>query len=302
MKKFEPGVVSIGKRNPNYFKKNRAHFDEVEMKVIEDQSARTSALKTGLVDMMTDVDLKTVHLLKRMPNLNILRVPGTFHNTMPMCTDKSPYSNNHVRLALKYAVPREKMVETLLRGYGSPGNDHPIARIQKYYAKDLPQRKFDPDKAKYHLKKAGMEGYTFKLFATDLGGFLDQAILYKEYAAKAGVNIDVVKKPADGYWDSVWLKEPFVMCYWNGRTTVDWMFSTAYSGDAKWNDAHWHNPRFNKLLKEGRAEPYFECQKICRHRSSEQKCEQTGAIPADPPATIRAGESEVDVPPGWRVK
>jgi len=36
------------------------------------------------------------------------------------------------------------------------GNDHPIASIQKYYAAELPQREYDPEKAKYHIKKAGM--------------------------------------------------------------------------------------------------------------------------------------------------
>ena len=99
---------------------------------------------------------------------------------------------------------------------------------------------------------------------------IDQAVLYKEHAAKAGINIDVIKKPADGYWEVVWLKEPWVMCDWNGRTTVDWMFSTAYSGDAKWNDTHFKHEHFDKLLKEARAEldekkraeMYFETQKI----------------------------------------
>jgi peptide/nickel transport system substrate-binding protein len=269
--KFEPGIVSVGKRNPNFFKEGRAHFDEVEMLVIADESARTNALKTGAIDMMTDVDKKIAHLLKRTPGIEVLQVPGTYHNTMPMMTDVAPYDNNDVRLALKYAVPREQMVKTILRGYGSVGNDHPIAPIQKYYAKELPQRQYDPEKAKYHLKKAGLENHTFKLFATDLGGFLDQAVVYQEFAAKAGVKIEVIKKPADGYWEVVWLKEPWVMCYWNGRNTVDWMFSTAYSGDAKWNDTHWKNERFDKLLKEARAEldekkraeMYFETQKIC---------------------------------------
>ncbi|MGD8661616.1 MAG: ABC transporter substrate-binding protein [Desulfobacterales bacterium] len=270
--KFEPGIVSAGKRNPNFFKEGRAHFDEIEMLVITDASARTNALKTGAIDLMTDVDKKVAHLLKRMPGIEVLQVAGTFHDTMPMMTDVAPYDNNDVRLALKYAVDREHMVKTILRGYGSVGNDHPIAPIQKYHAKDLPQRKYDPEKAKFHLKKAGLEGHTFKLFATDLGGFQDQAILYKEHAAKAGIDIDVVKKPADGYWEAVWLKEPWVMCYWNGRSTVDWMFSTAYSGDAKWNDAHFKHERFDNLLKEARAEldekkraeMYFETQKICR--------------------------------------
>jgi peptide/nickel transport system substrate-binding protein len=162
--KFEPGVVSIGKRNPNFFKEGRAHFDEVEMLVIADAGARTNALKTGAIDLMSDVDRKTAHLLKRSPGIEVLRVPGTFHDTMPMMTDVAPYDNIDVRLALKYAVDREHMVKTILRGYGSPGNDHPIAPIQKYHAKDLPQREYDPEKAKYHLKKAGLEGHTFKLF------------------------------------------------------------------------------------------------------------------------------------------
>jgi len=50
------------------------------------------------------------------------------------------------------------------------------------------------------------------------------------------------------------------------------MFSLAYSGDAKWNDSHFHHARFDKLLKEARAElneakrreMYVECQRIVR--------------------------------------
>jgi peptide/nickel transport system substrate-binding protein len=272
MEKLEPGIVSVGKRNPNYFKEGRGHFDKVEMLVIADSTARTNALKTGAIHMMTDVQPKTAHLLKRVSGIDVLQVKGTFHNTMPMMTDVAPYDNNDVRLGLKYAVDREQMVKVILSGYGTVGNDHPIAPIQKFHAKDLPQRQYDPEKARFHLKKAGMENHTFKLFATDLGDFLDQAVLYKEQAAKAGIKIDVIKKPADGYWEVVWLKEPWVMCYWNGRQTIDWMFSTAYSGDAKWNDTHWKHERFDKLLLEARAELdenkraelYFETQKICR--------------------------------------
>ena len=36
------------------------------------------------------------------------------------------------------------------------GNDTTVAPAQKYYAKDLPQRAYDPDKAAFHFKKAGM--------------------------------------------------------------------------------------------------------------------------------------------------
>ena len=272
--KHEPGVRCLTKRNPNYFKTDRAHFDEIETIGISDANARTNALKTGQVDAINRCERKTVHLLKKIPGIKIIVGNGTKHYTVPMITTMKPFDNNDARLALKYAVDREQMVKTILRGYGSVGNDHPIGRSQRYYAANLPQRKFDPDKAKFHLKKAGLEGHTFKLHAADaaFGGAVDAAVLYKESAAKAGIQIDVVREPNDGYWSNVWMKKAWCMCFWSGRVTSDWMFSTAYAEGAGWNDAFWSHKRFNELLKAGRAELddakrrkiYAEMQQIVR--------------------------------------
>ncbi|MBW1867616.1 MAG: peptide ABC transporter substrate-binding protein, partial [Deltaproteobacteria bacterium] len=99
--------------------------------------------------------------------------------------------------------------------------------------------------------------------------------LYREHAARAGIKIDVVREPNDGYWSNVWMKKPWCMCYWSGRATADWMFSTSYAEDASWNDSFWKHDRFNKLLKEARAELddarrrelYVECQRIVRDES-----------------------------------
>lgn len=270
-KEYEAGVRAFAVRNLNYWKTGRGHFDEVEVLGIADVSSRINALKTKEVDHASQVDLKTVHLLKKMPGIQVLRATGTYHFTMPMFTDVAPYSDNNARLALKYAIDRQSIVDNFLRGYGIPGNDHPIAPIQKFWA-DLPQRQYDPDKAKYHLKKAGLENHVFKLYTSAHAGFVDQAALFKESAEKAGLKLELVLMPADGYWSNVWLKKPFVSCYWNGRITVDWMFTAAYFGDAPWNDSHWRNERFDKLLvaarsemdETKRAEMYYECQKICR--------------------------------------
>ncbi|MBW2178691.1 MAG: hypothetical protein JRH03_17470, partial [Deltaproteobacteria bacterium] len=134
----------------------RGHFDEVEMIVIQDTAARTNALKTGAIHLMSDADVKTVHLLDKVPGIHSLKATGTFHNTIPMLLDVPPFDNNDVRLGLKYAIDREQLVKIVLNGYGTVGNDHPVAPITQFYNKDLPQRQYDPDKAKFHLKKAGM--------------------------------------------------------------------------------------------------------------------------------------------------
>jgi peptide/nickel transport system substrate-binding protein len=270
----EPGYRALTKRNPNYWKKGRAHFDEVETIGISDVTARITALNTGQIDAMNRFELKIIHLLKRVTGIQILNITGTKHYSIPMLTDRAPYDNNDVRLGLKYAVDREHMLKTILQGFGSLGNDHPIAPAQKYFASELPQRKYDPDKAKFHLKKAGMLDRTFKIHAADAAfvGAVDAALLFKEHAAKAGIKIEVQREPNDGYWSNVWMKKPWVMCYWSGRATVDWMLSTTYAHDANWNDTFWKHDRFNRLLKAARAELdearrrelYVECQKIIR--------------------------------------
>ncbi|MER8576395.1 ABC transporter substrate-binding protein [Mesorhizobium sp. M1409] len=268
------GVKATAKRFTNYWKPNAAWFDSVEVLSILDSTARTNALVTGQIHAMNRCDLKTIHLLERNEKLEITSVKGTQHYIFPMMVNSAPFDNPDVRLALKYALNRKQLVDMLLRGYGELGNDHPIAASNRYFAKDLPQREQDLDKARYHLKRAGLADLKVKLSTSDyvFAGAVDAAVLYQQDAAKAGITIDVVREPADGYDDNVWMKKPWWTGYWNGRPTADWMFSEVYAEGAPWNETHWKNPRFNELLiiargeldDSRRREMYAEMQQLCR--------------------------------------
>ncbi len=271
---FEPGVRCLATRNENFYKTDSCYFDSVNMTAINEGNARQNALVTGEVDVINRVDLKTVGLLARNPDIEIFEVTGNQHFSFPMHTNRAPFDNNDVREALKYAFDRDELLQKILRGHGAVGNDHPIGPANQYWHKDLEQRAFDPDKAKHHLKKAGMENLKIDLSAADaaFGGAVDASVLYKESAAKAGIEINVVREPDDGYWSNVWLKKPFCACFWSGRATEDWMFSTAYEAGVPWNDSYWEHERFNKLLIEARGtidtdkrrELYHEMQIIVR--------------------------------------
>ncbi len=277
LESWEPGVRAFATRNPNYWKEGRGHFDEVETLSIVDTNARTNALKTGQINYMDRVELKTVHLMKRMPGVNVTATTGTAHYTIPMLVDRSPYNDNNVRTALKLAIDREELLKQVLRGYGEIGNDHPIAPVNRYFNDDLEQRRSDPDQAKFYMKKAGMLDHTFNLHAADaaFAGAVDAAVMIQEQAKKAGIKINVVRDPDDGYWSNVWMKKEWCMCYWGGRPTEDMMFSVAYANGAPWNDTNWNNKRFNELLVAARAEldstkrgkMYAEMQEICRNDS-----------------------------------
>ncbi len=257
--RFEPGVRATFKRNPNYFKSGRAHFDEVEMVSLGDTTARQSAVMNQEVDAIYRVDPKTVHLLGRNPNLSILEVTGTLHYTFPMRVDQAPFDNYDLRMAVKLSVDREALVNKILLGHGAIGNDHPISTSQPFHNGEMTQRKYDPDKARHHLKKSGFSG-TLDLSTSDaaFAGAVDASLLIKDSAAKAGLDINVVREPKDGYWSNVWNKKAWCACYWGGRPTVDWMFAAAYMNDGKWNDTAWKTgpaaDRFNKIVLEARSE------------------------------------------------
>lgn len=253
---FEPGVGMVGKRFANYFRDDIAHVDEVESFGIGDTPARMNALISGEVHFVTRVDPKLVDLINNAPGVSMAAAEGSRHITFPMMSDAAPFDNNDLRLAIKYMAERDKMVNNVLKGFGTIGNDTPLGPNDKYFCKDIPQREFDPDKAKFHLKKAGMEGGTVVLHTSEAAGGSaspDLALLLSESAKKVGFNITVQREPADGYWSSVWMKRPFHMSNWMPRPTADLRFSLVHLSDAKWNESHNGSPELDALIVKARG-------------------------------------------------
>lgn len=275
LQNFEPGVRAEFQRNPNNWKENSAYVDSVSILSIIDVTARQNALMNGDVDVIDRVDPKTVHLLGRNPNVVIEEATGFLHYTFPMRLDVTPFENYDLRMALKYAVKRQELVDKILLGHGALGNDHPISTALPFHNADLPQREFDADKAAFHYKKSGHSG-PLQLSTSDaaFAGAVDAAQLIKASAAEAGIDVEVVREPSDGYWSNVWNKKGWSACYWSGRPTQDWMYSSAYTDDTEWNDTAWVGTpsaeKFNGIVKAARVElddskrrgMYAECQAL----------------------------------------
>ena len=258
LEEFKPGTTVKLRRNPNYFKGDeRAHFEQVELINIADTTSRQNALITGEVDAIGRVDIKTAAHLANVEGVRVVETTGSQYSTILMDTRVAPFDNLDVRMAMKYAIDREQLLRTVLQGRGTVGNDHPIGPTYRYYAEDLEQRSYDPDKARFHLKQAGLERLEVSLQTSEAAwpaAAVDAAVLYTEQARAAGIEIEVVRKPSDGYWSNVWRHVPLCMGYIGGRPTEDWVFTAFYARDAHYNDTHWDNERFNQLLLQGRSE------------------------------------------------
>ncbi len=253
---YKPGIRTLGKRFPNYFKEDAAFFDEVECLNISDKNARVNTLRSGDLDYVCQVNTKLAKLLAKDPDIEVLNYGGLIHSCFSMLTDVAPYDNNNLRLALKHAIDREQLVKMILNGYGTVANDHPFPSSHPYYSNEIPQRKYDPEKAKFYLKKSGLTNLNIELFTADnaFSGAVDASLLFQQSAAKAGITITPKKMPNDGYWKNVWRKKPWFCSYWTTRSSADWILSLVYGEDSTRNETNWKHPAFNKLLKEARVE------------------------------------------------
>ncbi|MGR3805772.1 MAG: ABC transporter substrate-binding protein [Marinibacterium profundimaris] len=253
MSEVDMGVRFVAEKNPNYWG-DLGYADTLEYIVINDNTARVAALQSGQVDMILRVPPRTAGLIARAPGITVHQTSGPGHYVFIMHCNTAPFDNNDVRLALKYGINREEMLEKILFGYGSVGNDTPINASYPLYT-EMEQRSFDPDKAKFHFDKAGDAGQILlRTSENSFPGAPDAAALFQQSLATAGISLDVEREPNDGYWSEVWNVQPFCTSYWGGRPTQDQMYSTAYLSTADWNDTRFFNEQFDQMLVAARGE------------------------------------------------
>ncbi|MBE2277474.1 MAG: ABC transporter substrate-binding protein [Rhodobacteraceae bacterium] len=253
---FEPGVRTVFTKHANYFDSSVGHADQVEILVINDNTARTAALQSGQVHMINRVDPKISELLKGSPDVAVKQTAGRGHFVFIMHVDKAPFDNNDLRMALKLGINRQEMVDKILGGLGSRGNDFPINAAYPLFDDTIPQREYDAAAAADYYKKSGHDGSPIILRAAPgaFPGAVDAANLFAASANAAGIPLQVKLEPDDGYWTNVWNVEPFCASYWGGRAVQDQMYTTAYLSTADWNDTKFKNMAFDELLIAARAE------------------------------------------------
>jgi peptide/nickel transport system substrate-binding protein len=244
----------VFQRNKNYWREGLPKAECLELSVITEEVTRLAAIKSGAADLILSAGAASAGTLASDPMLKLEKsAPGTYL-TISMWTDTPPFDDVRVRQALKAVIDRQLLVDTILLGNGTPGNDNPIPPTSPdAYTAEV--KKQDIEKAKQLLAEAGhASGLTVELNTGEgFPGMVALAQAYQQMAAQAGITVNIINNPADSYWDVIWMKKPFFISNWSGRPAAEALPYT-FSSDATYNEARWKNPDFDRLLKEARAE------------------------------------------------
>lgn len=156
---------------------NKDHFltppkvDEAIFQTFENTDALVQALKTGQMDMITEMPATAVATLKEDPNVDIY-VGAPFAPTVTdvifnqvseencpegdgVCTGHPSLQDRNVRLALAHATDKQKIVDIVLLGNGAPGLTLIPDGLGVWYNDSLKDYEFDLAKAQQILDDAG---------------------------------------------------------------------------------------------------------------------------------------------------
>jgi peptide/nickel transport system substrate-binding protein len=101
--------------------------------------------------------------------------------------------------------------------------------------------------------------------------------LYKQQAAKAGIQVNVITGPASEYWDNVWLKQPFQVSAWSARP-AGLALSIAYLKNATYPETHWKVTAFDNLIKKANTTVDPAARRALWKKAGRMLSEQGGAI------------------------
>jgi peptide/nickel transport system substrate-binding protein len=229
----------------------------------DDLSSWIAAIKGGQVDYLDTGDSTGPDLyngLKDDANVNIGAVTSATTRVMRMRVDIKPFSDNKVRQALKLCQDRAKILKLAFFGQGEIAGDFHVAPVHpEYCPKDPP--KFDTAAAKQLLADAGYkDGLEVTL---DVGNAWADTVrwaqILQEDAAAAGFKIIVATHPGSTYYDK-WTEYTLGITPWASRPLGTMVLNLAYTSDSKgkpvsWNESHWVDDEFNKLLAQANAQP-----------------------------------------------
>jgi len=151
-----PGDHLLLARNPQYWGPAPA-FDEVELRIIPQDSSRVSALLAGEVDLITNIPLSEVQRIEGSGRAHAGAITSTRSVFIKLNTLHPPLDQASVRLALNYAIDKRGMVKALFNDQARVSDCQLLTPAYFGYNPALRPIAYDPDKARQLLREAGVK-------------------------------------------------------------------------------------------------------------------------------------------------
>lgn len=268
---FIPNSHVVLEKNVDYWLEGRPYLDGVEIQVIPDGTARTTALVSGTVDLIESTPAKDYSLIDADSNLQ--RFGGDSANLRWIVFNQriEPWSRKEVRQAVAKGVVRQQMIDAAVFGEGQPIEGVYPASFWAGWPEPAPEGDIEAAAAELAELDLPADLNPSILSWSEYDFLLNTSLVLQEQLNQMGISSEI-----DAVENATYLERHFagdfdiaVMGAGGYRDPNDFL-AQAWSTDGVTNAAGYSNPVMDELLlaavaetdQDARRELYLQIQEL----------------------------------------
>lgn len=268
---FVPNSHLTLEKNPDYWLEGRPYLDGLEIQVIPDNTARTTALVSGTVDLIESTPAQDYGMIDDDENLT--RIGGESANLRWIVFNqrKEPWDRPEVRRAVAKGIMRQQIIDAAVFGEGEPLEGVYPASFWAGWPEPAPEG--DIDAAAAELAELGLpEDLNPQILSwAEYDFLLNTSVVVQEQLRLMGIEAEL-----DPVENATYLERHFsgdfdiaVMGAGGYRDPNDFL-AQSWSTDGQTNAAGYSNPEMDELLlaaiaeedEDARRELYLQIQEL----------------------------------------
>lgn len=200
--------VSWAKNDKCVYVRNEEYWDEkpkyknLIIRTIVESNSRVIELESGNIDIALEIPATDVASLEKNKETKILKRDTTTVEFLDMNVSKAPLDNVDVRRAIDYAIDEEALANAIYRG-NSIYTPTLVTPSMKYYDESDTDNRYDPEKAKELLEKAGIKDLKLNLICSDNKNRLNMAVIIQDMLSQVGITVDIQSYESGTFYNIV---------------------------------------------------------------------------------------------------
>lgn len=285
---WQTGSEIVLEKNEDYWNKEEGgpYLDKAVFKVIPEGTTRITGLKTGQLNIATELPLDLLSKIEGMDNARLDTSDSYLIDGIEFNTQRKPFNDPKVRQAMNYALDKEKILKQIVKEAGIEAKS-PVPPAMWTFATDkwekaseeLTDYSYDMEKAKKLLAESSVpEGFKATISTDGDSLRMNSALALQAAVKPLGIELEVEKLTGEelmtrtfgGARDYDIAVQNWGSDFPDPSGNLNPLFHSSNTEDGGANYANYKNEKVDKLLEEQnqltdnekRAELMIEAQKI----------------------------------------
>lgn len=247
-------------KNPLYWNASQIQLNSIHFLAVSERDTQLSMYLANDLDIVTYVPLPSIPYL--LPRRDFYSRPFLATYFYRINVKQPPLDNKYFRQALSWAIDRESLVKHILRAGQLPAYRLVPPNIRGYPESPVSAMKFDPQKARMLLRKAGYkQGSQIPpislLYNTDQQHKQIAEALQKMWRQHLGLRVHLVNKEWKTYLDDLRQRNyQMARSGWIGDYTDPHTFLSVFVATGGHNRTGWGHVLYDQLVRQAETETH----------------------------------------------